>query len=95
MFGYFLNSFSKYEAVAEPPILKGVDLSPYLTEPFTSDLPCHTQSVERMVKLTTEVSKAVCDRVNQCDRTLSCYPRKWDHAHLWIFKESECKFLQP
>jgi hypothetical protein len=62
----FLNSFSKYVAVTEPPILKGVDLSPYLTEPFTSDLPCHTQSVERMVKLTTEVSKAVCGRVNQC-----------------------------
>ena len=50
----FLNSFSKYEAVTEPPILKGVDLSPYLTEPFTSDLPCHTQSVERMAKVTTE-----------------------------------------
>ena len=62
----FLNRFGDNVLVSEPPLLKGVDLSRHLVQPYTSDLPCHTQSVERMVKLTTEVSKVVCGRVNQC-----------------------------
>ena len=61
----FLNSLGSLSPVTEPPLIKGLDLSVFLTHPFTSGLPCHTQSVERLVKVTTDASKAVCGRVNQ------------------------------
>ena len=58
----FLNS---YADITEPPIIKGLDLNDFLASPFVSDLPCHTQSVERLVKVTTESSRSVCGRLNQ------------------------------
>ena len=51
--------------VTEPPLTTGLDVREFLTCPFKTDLPCHTQSVERLVKLTTDVSKRVSGRVNQ------------------------------
>lgn len=54
-----------FEYITEPPLTKDLDQSNFLLQQFTFDLPCHTQSVQRMVKITTEVSKKVCGRVNQ------------------------------
>ena len=62
----FLNCSGEYVPITEPPLVRGLDLSFFLNQPFSTDLPCHTQSVERLVKLTTDVSKAVCGRVYQC-----------------------------
>ena len=47
------------EYITEPPLTIDLDLSNFLVDRFTSDLPCHTQSVERLVKVTTDVSKRV------------------------------------
>ena len=52
-------------SVTEPPLTVGLDVREFLTCPFKTELPCHTQSVERLVKLTTDASKRVCGRVNQ------------------------------
>ena len=61
----YLTFMNRLEYVTEPPLTKNLDLSQFLLERFSSDLPCHTQSVERLVKLTTEATKRVCGRVNQ------------------------------
>ncbi|KAL5251758.1 hypothetical protein ACHWQZ_G014793 [Mnemiopsis leidyi] len=61
----YLTFMDSLEYITEPPLTKHLDLSNFLLQQFTSDLPCHTQSVERMVKITTEASKKVCGRVNQ------------------------------
>ena len=61
----YLNKFDSYVLITEPPLLKDVDVSEYLNTPFVSSLPCHTQSVERMVAVTTSVSKAAVGRLNQ------------------------------
>ena len=53
------------EFITEPPLTIDLDLSNFLVDRFTSDLPCHTQSVERLVKVTTDVSRRVCGRLNQ------------------------------
>ena len=54
--------------ITEPPVLKtmtdtelqqfiAMDVTPTI---FYAKVPCHTQAVERLVKLVTEASKAVC-----------------------------------
>ena len=78
-----------------------MDLSQYLTEPFTSDLPCHTQSVERMVKLTTEVIafiilhkidlKVVLNDLEKfCEN-----PRKWVTSIYGFSKDQSASFSSP
>ncbi|XP_063688599.1 uncharacterized protein LOC134821764 isoform X2 [Bolinopsis microptera] len=61
----YLSFKGDFVYVTEPPLTKGLDVLSFLSSPFKSDLPCHTQSVERLVKVTTDASKRVCGRVNQ------------------------------
>ena len=61
----YLTFLETYEYITEPPLTIDLDLSNFLVDRFTSDLPCHTQSVERLVKITTDVSKRVSGRLNQ------------------------------
>ena len=49
----YLTFLETYEFITEPPLTIDLDLSNFLVDRFTSDLPCHTQSVERLVKVTT------------------------------------------
>lgn len=61
----YLDIFDKHVLITEPPLIRNLDLTVYINEPYTSDFSCHTQSVERHVALTTRVTKTVCGRENQ------------------------------
>ena len=53
----YLTQTKGWQLVTEPPLTKGLDLTEFLTTPFQSHYPCHTQSVERAVALTSSSVK--------------------------------------
>ena len=59
-------------AVTEPPLLmKCRDLKQFISKPLSLHYPCHTQSVERAVKLTTETTKRVSGQKRQIGEALN------------------------
>ena len=63
-----INNICSLEDTTEPPItmkLSIEEIQSYETHPFELNVPCHTQSVERNVKLTTECAGAVAGAQNQ------------------------------
>ena len=58
----YIHELCTWDDATEPAITLGVpdeELFKYLETPLSLDVPCHTQSVEREVRLTTESSAAV------------------------------------
>jgi hypothetical protein len=54
------------ELLAEPPIMKNINVdNDEELRNFLSQFPCHTQAVERAVKLTTEAASKVCGEENR------------------------------
>ena len=62
---YYQNTQDTYIIITEPPLLNNLDVNKFLYNRFKSDIPCHTQSVERNVAVTTKVTKKICGRLNQ------------------------------
>ncbi len=54
-----------WERVTDPPLLIGKDVRCYLDKPYRSSYPCHSQSVERAVQLTTQSVASVIDPTKQ------------------------------
>ena len=49
----YLTKSHGYQLVSEPPVTKGRDVASFLEDPLVLHYPCHTQSVERNVALTS------------------------------------------
>ena len=56
----YLTSNGEWEPVAVPPLLENltpIQIDQFLVEPFKCEIPCHSQSVEHAVALTSLVTK--------------------------------------
>ena len=63
-----INELCSLNEATEPPIIMQLSeevLKGFINHPFELDIPCHTQSVERNVRLTTECAAAVPGTLNQ------------------------------
>ena len=63
-----INELCSLNDATEPPIIMQISddvLKSFVNNPFELDIPCHTQSVERNVRLTTECAAAVPGTSNQ------------------------------
>ena len=55
----YLTRWGKWELVTEPPLTLGKDLSEFREKKFVCNYPCHTQSVERRVALSTKSTSII------------------------------------
>ena len=57
--------------VSEPPFTRGLDLEQFRDTPLITHHPCHTQSVERMVALTSDVTAKLSGQLRQIGEALN------------------------
>ena len=68
----YQSKFKGALAVTEPPLLmECTDLKQFISTPLSLNYPCHTQSVERAVKLTTETTKRISGQQRQIGEALN------------------------
>ena len=67
-----------------------IDLKQFLSTPLSLNYPCHTQSVERAVKLTTESTKRISGQKRQIGEALNIIAAR---KKPWVAKGKKNRYV--
>ena len=69
-------------ASLEPPVTKGMDITPYIDIPLRIDIPCNSQAVEAIIPIVTAASLKTANRAARDGIVRNTIASRRDHSNL-------------